>query len=89
MSIGDVTQLLRQGVMEVLLIAGPLLISALVVGLLFAILQASSSIQEQTLTLVPKLFTILAILALLGGWMFTSLGEYTINLFRQIQDMAK
>jgi flagellar biosynthetic protein FliQ len=38
---------------------------------------------------VPKIVAILAVLALLGGWMFSSLGEYTINLFRQIPDMAR
>ncbi|GHV95120.1 flagellar biosynthetic protein FliQ [Spirochaetia bacterium] len=89
MSIGEVTALLRQGILEVLMLAAPLLVSALVVGLLVAILQATTSIQEQTLTFVPKVLAILTVLALLGGWMFTHLGEYTIQLFRQIPDMAR
>jgi flagellar biosynthetic protein FliQ len=89
MSIGDITALLRQGIFEVLIIAGPLLASALIVGLVVAILQASSSIQEQTLTFAFKILAILAVLAFLGGWMFNSLGQYTINLFRQIPDMAR
>jgi len=89
MSTGEITTLLRQGILEVLIIAGPFLASALVVGLVVAILQASTSIQEQTLTFVPKLLAILAVLALAGGWMFSSLGEYTINLFKQIPDMAR
>jgi flagellar biosynthetic protein FliQ len=89
MSIGEVTTLLRQGILEVLMIAGPFLIFALVVGLIVAILQASTSIQEQTLTFVPKLIAILAVLAFFGGWMFSSLGQYTINLFMQIPDMAR
>jgi len=89
MSIGEITAMLRQGIFEVIIIAGPFLVSALVVGLIVAILQASTSIQEQTLTFVPKLLAILAVLALLGGWMFSSLGEYTINLFRQIPDMSR
>jgi flagellar biosynthetic protein FliQ len=89
MSIGDVTGILRQGIFQVLLLASPLLLSALVVGLLVAILQASTSIQEQTLTFVPKVLTILLVLALLGGWMFNSLGEYTRELFRRIPDMVK
>jgi len=89
MSTGEITTLLRQGILEVLIIAGPFLVSALVVGLVVAILQASTSIQEQTLTFVPKLIAILAVLALLGGWMFSSLGGYTINLFMQIPDMAR
>jgi flagellar biosynthetic protein FliQ len=77
------------GILQVLLIAGPLLIPALVVGLIVAILQASTSIQEQTLTFVPKIIVILLMLALLGGWMIASLGNYTTNLFRMIPDMAR
>jgi flagellar biosynthesis protein FliQ len=89
MSTGEITAMLRQGILEVIVIAGPFLASALIVGLVVAILQASTSIQEQTLTFVPKLLAILGVLALLGGWMFNSLGEYTINLFRQIPDMVR
>jgi flagellar biosynthetic protein FliQ len=89
MSVGEVTAILRGGILEVLLIAAPLLLSALVVGLIVAILQATTSIQEQTLTFVPKMFVIFAVLAFLGGWMFSSLGEYTMELFRQIPSMVK
>jgi len=81
--------ILRGGIQQVLIIAAPLLLSALVVGLVVAILQATTSIQEQTLTFVPKIFTILLVLAFLGGWMFTSLREYTIELFRRIPEMTR
>ncbi|MDR2096495.1 MAG: flagellar biosynthesis protein FliQ [Treponema sp.] len=89
MSLGDVTNLLRGGIMQVLFLASPLLISALVVGLIVAILQATTSIQEQTLTFVPKVIVILLVLAFLGGWMFSSLGDYTVRLFQMIPDMAR
>jgi len=89
MSIGEVTTLLRGGIQQVLMIAAPLLLSALAVGLIVAILQATTSIQEQTLTFVPKVFTILLMLALLGGLMFSSLRDYTVELFRQIPEMAR
>jgi flagellar biosynthetic protein FliQ len=88
MSIGDVTALLRSGILQVLMMASPLLLSALIVGLVVAILQATTSIQEQTLTFVPKVFAILLMLAFLGGWMFSSLRDFTIELFRRIPDMA-
>jgi flagellar biosynthetic protein FliQ len=88
LSIGEVTALLRGGIFETLLLAAPLLVAALVVGLVVAILQATTSIQEQTLTFVPKILTILGVLALLGSWMFASLGDYTVRLFRMIPDMA-
>ena len=89
MSIGDITMFLRGGIREVLMLAGPILLSALTVGLVVAILQATTSIQEQTLTFVPKVIAILLVLAFLGGWMFTRLGEYTIDLFRRIPDMVR
>ncbi|MDR0452057.1 MAG: flagellar biosynthesis protein FliQ [Treponema sp.] len=89
MSIGDVTSLLRDGILEVLLLAAPLLISALVVGLVVAIFQATTSIQEQTLTFVPKVIAILLVLGFLGGWMFSSLGDYTVQLFKMIPAMAR
>jgi len=88
MSVGEATAILRQGVFQVITIASPLLLSALAVGLIIAILQATTSIQEQTLTFVPKIFAILLMLALLGGWMLSSLGEYTTELFMRIPSMA-
>lgn len=89
MSITEVTDLLRRGVLQVLMMASPMLVSALLVGLIVAILQATTSIQEQTLTFVPKMLVILLMLAFLGGWMFASLGNYTTELFSRIPDMAR
>ena len=89
MSIGDIVTLLRGGILQVLTMAAPLLLSALTVGLVVAILQAATSIQEQTLTFVPKMVVILVMLAIFGGLMFTSLGQYTTELFRRIPDMAR
>ena len=89
MGIGEITAILRQGVYQVLIISAPFLGSALVVGLVVAILQATMSIQEQTLTFVPKILVILLVLAFLGGWMLSSLGQYTTELFRTIPDMVR
>jgi flagellar biosynthetic protein FliQ len=88
MTIGEIVTLLRGGIFQVLILAAPLLVTALVVGLVIAILQAATQIQEQTLTFVPKILAILLVLALLGGWMFTMLANYTENLFRMIPSMA-
>ncbi|GHV89316.1 flagellar biosynthetic protein FliQ [Spirochaetia bacterium] len=89
MSIGDITSLLQRGILETLMLAAPLLLSALVVGLVVAIFQATTSIQEQTLTFVPKVMTILLVLGLAGGWMFRHLGDYTVQLFALIPAMAR
>jgi len=67
----------------------PILGAALIVGLVVAIFQATTSIQEQTLTFLPKLVVILIMLALLGGWLFANLRGYTFNLFMNIPNLAK
>lgn len=88
MSIGTIVTLMRQGIFQVLtLAAGPLGL-ALVVGLVVAVFMAVTSIQEQTLTFLPKLIVILAVVALLSGWMFARLRGYTISLFEMIPSLA-
>lgn len=89
MSIGDLVTLLRDGLFQILIMIAPVLGVALVVGLVIAIFQAVTSIQEQTLTTVPKIFAILAVLALLGGWMFASMRDYTIQLFQMIPQIVR
>ena len=89
MTIGEVISLMRGAVTEIISIIAPVLGLALIVGLIVAILQAVTSIQEQTLTFLPKLLVILLVIALLGGFMFTSLSEYTVALFNRIPDFAK
>ena len=89
MSIGMIVSLLREGVFQVFILAAPILLAALVVGLIVAIFQATTSIQEQTLTFVPKILTNLGMLALLGGWMFSVLREYTVRLFDIIPQLVQ
>ncbi|HAH63339.1 MAG TPA: flagellar biosynthetic protein FliQ [Treponema sp.] len=89
MSIGQIVSLIQGSVFEIFILAAPVLGVALIVGLIVAIFQATTSIQEQTLTFLPKMLAMLAVLALLGGWMFSQLGGYTINLFKMIPEMAK
>ena len=89
MSIGEVASLMRGAITEVITLIGPVLGLALIVGLIVSIFQATTSIQEQTLTFLPKLLVILLVIALLGGTMFTSLREYSINLLGRIPDFAK
>jgi flagellar biosynthetic protein FliQ len=89
MNIAQLVSLLQNGVREILLLVSPVVLSALAVGLIVSILQATTSIQEQTLTFVPKLFAILGVLAFLGGWMFAQLRGYTINLFEMIPALAR
>ena len=89
MNIGMIVNLLREGIFQVFILAAPILLAALVVGLIVAIFQATTSIQEQTLTFVPKILTILGMLALLGGWMFSVLRDYAIRLFDIIPQLVR
>lgn len=89
MSVGAIVSLMRGAVFQVFLLCAPVLGAALIVGLIVAIFQATTSIQEQTLTFLPKMLVILAILALFGGWMFSMMGNYTVGLFSQIQNLSK
>ena len=89
MSTGVIIELMRDAIKQVITMIAPVLGLALIVGLIVSILQAVTSIQEQTLTFLPKLLVILLVIALLGGFMFSSLGEFTVNLFRQIPELAK
>ena len=87
MSVTDIALLMREGILQVFMLCAPVLGGALVSGLVIAIFQATTSIQESTLTFLPKLVTILLVLAILGGFMFTELAAYTVRLFSKIGAM--
>ena len=89
MSVGMIVNLMRGAVFQVFILCAPVLGAALIIGLIVAIFQATTSIQEQTLTFLPKMLVILVVLALLGGWMFGMMGNYTVNLFSQIKNLAR
>jgi flagellar biosynthetic protein FliQ len=84
MTLGTAIQIVREGVFQTLIVAGPLLLIGMAVGLVIAIFQATTSIQEQTLTFVPKIAAILLGLALLGRWLLESMAQYTKHLFEMI-----
>ncbi len=84
MSLGMAIQLVREGVLQTLIISAPLLLIGMGVGLVVAILQATTSIQEQTLTFVPKIAAILVGLVLFGRWLIESMVQYTRHLFEMI-----
>ncbi|WP_299196429.1 flagellar biosynthesis protein FliQ [uncultured Erythrobacter sp.] len=70
------------------LIVGPVLLSALAVGLLVGIIQAATSVNEQTLTFVPKLGIIALVFILLGGTMMALLGDFLREIFAQIAQIS-
>ena len=70
-----------------LMVAGPILIIALVIGLLVSVFQAATQIQEQTLTFVPKLIAIATILLVGGSWMFNKLVVFTNEIMNIIANV--
>ncbi len=70
-----------------MLISGPLLLSALAVGLLIGVFQAATQIQEMTLSFIPKLIALVFALLFAGPWMLAQLHDFTVNLFTAIPSM--
>lgn len=77
----------RTAIIQILLLTAPVLLISLVVGLVLSIFQATTSLQEQTLTFVPKLLAIFLTLLYFGTWMFTVLANYTRDLFNVIPQL--
>ena len=71
------------------LVAGPILLCALAVGLIVGVIQAATSVNEQTLTFVPKLAVTALVLVLLGGAMMTLLGDFTREIFAAISQTGR
>ena len=72
-----------------LLIAGPILLSILVVGLLIGMFQAATQINEMTLSFVPKLLVVGGVLMVGGGWMLTLMTDYVRGLIENIPSMIR
>lgn len=81
MNDADIATLVREGMLLVLKIGGPLLAVGLATGLLVALVQAITQINEATLAFIPKLLAIGITLVLLGPFMFATLTSYTLMLF--------
>ena len=84
MNDADVAAVIREGMLVMLKLGGPLLGVALAVGLVVALVQAVTQINEATLAFMPKLFALGLALALLGPFMFATLAGYTRLLFDRL-----
>lgn len=81
MTIDAVTEMTNNALFLIIQVALPVLLVSLAVGLLVSIFQTVTSIQEQTLTFVPKIVSIFLTLALIGGWMMTKMVEFATGLW--------
>lgn len=84
-----VLEIARQAILTAFYVAGPILLVSMVVGIVISILQATTQINEQTLTFVPKLIAIALSLLIFGQWMFTKVIEFTRYLWTNINQFVK
>ena len=79
----------QQAILMMLLLGGPILVVSLVVGLAVSVFQAVTQINEQTLTFVPKIIAVLAILVVMGPWMLQVFTAYTAQVFVSVATLAR
>ncbi|MHA2958800.1 flagellar biosynthesis protein FliQ [Priestia megaterium] len=79
-----VISLAEKGVYTILIVSGPLLLLALVVGLIISIFQATTQIQEQTLAFVPKIVVVLVGIVFFGPWMLSKMISFTYEIFSNL-----
>lgn len=89
MSENLVIGIVKDGIQTGLMVAGPILGVSIVVGLLISIFQATTQIQEQTLTFVPKLIAIALVGVLTGSWMLHQLVNFTERIFALIVNITQ
>ena len=77
----------REAIEMTLILSGPLLLAALVVGLIISIFQAATQINEQTLSFIPKLLAMFLVLILAGPWMLQMMVDYIRRLFESIPQL--
>ncbi len=85
----SVINIAQDALKVIIYVSAPILIISMVVGLIISIFQATTQIQEQTLTFVPKILSIMAAIAIFGSWMIKTLMEYTQNIFNNMNQFIK
>lgn len=84
-----VIEVVNQAIKVTLMLAAPMLIAALVVGILVSIFQAVTQINEQTLSFIPKILVIIATLVIFSPWMMETMVGYTRELFISIPELIR
>ena len=83
---GQILDIARDAIYTIVMAAAPVLLVSLVVGLIISIFQTVTSIQEQTLTFVPKILAVFVTILIGGSWMLNLMTTFTVNLW---QDFSK
>ena len=88
MGFDENVEMVRLAFYQVLISSGPFLGAALAIGLIIGIIQAATSIQEMTLSFIPKLGALVAALMIGGPWMIRTIVEFTTRLFNDIPTLV-
>jgi len=86
---GTVVNLGQEALKMIIYVSAPLLGLSLIVGIAVSIFQATTQIQEQTLSFIPKILAVLAAITIFGSWMLRVLIEYTQNIFGNINSYIR
>ena len=89
MNQGIIVEVAQEAIRVVFFVSGPVLILGLLVGLLVSIIQATTQIQEATLSFVPKIIVVGLTMLVFGPWMMALMNDFTINLFENIPNYIK
>lgn len=87
MTIQSSLDILREAFVTIMTVAGPVLLIALVIGLVISVIQAATQIQEQTLSFVPKVLAVIGSLIIFGNFMLNSILAYTEKIFEIISGL--
>ena len=80
-TLADINQIVSEALMLIIRMSLPILLTSMIIGLVVSIFQTVTSIQEQTLTFVPKVIAVFTMIMLIGNWMLTELSGYITNLW--------
>lgn len=80
-TLADINQIVSEALMLIIRMSLPVLLTSMIIGLVVSIFQTVTSIQEQTLTFVPKVIGVFIMIMLMGNWMLTELSGYITNLW--------
>jgi len=86
---GTIINIAQDALLVTLYVSAPMLGLSLLVGLAVSIFQATTQIQEQTLSFIPKILAIIIAIAVFGSWMLRMLTEYTNNLYESINQFIR
>lgn len=84
-----ILNLAREALLTVILVSGPMLGFGLLVGLAVSVFQATTQIQEQTLTFIPKIIAVLGSILFFGPWMLKVIKSFTENLFLNVNGFIR